>query len=77
MRTKNTTLLTWLKTATDDQITRTGTTRGYLRQIGYGNKIASAEVSAAVERETGGAVSRKALRPNDWALIWPELASVA
>ncbi|SPA44634.1 hypothetical protein CBM2629_A150436 [Cupriavidus taiwanensis] len=26
----------------------------------------------AIERATGGAVSRKDLRPNDWHLIWPE-----
>ncbi|TLP68213.1 helix-turn-helix domain-containing protein [Pseudomonas nitroreducens] len=77
MRTKQTALLAWLKTATDAQIQRTGTTRGYLRQIGYGNKIASPEVAAALERETEGSVKRQALRPEDWSRIWPELASVA
>lgn len=25
--------------------------------------------------ETGGAVSRKELRPDDWHRIWPELAA--
>ena len=29
---------------------------------------------AAIERATGGAVTRKELRPDDWRLIWPELA---
>lgn len=28
----------------------------------------------AIERATGGAVTRKDLRPNDWQDIWPELA---
>lgn len=28
----------------------------------------------AIERVTGGAVSRRELRPDDWHLIWPELA---
>lgn len=28
----------------------------------------------AIERATGGAVSRRDLRPDDWHLIWPELA---
>ncbi len=28
----------------------------------------------AIERATDGAVTRKELRPNDWPLIWPELA---
>ena len=26
----------------------------------------------AIERATGGAVTRKDLRPNDWADFWPE-----
>lgn len=28
----------------------------------------------AIEQATDGAVTRKDLRPNDWHLIWPELA---
>lgn len=28
----------------------------------------------AIEKATGGAVARKDLRPDDWHLIWPELA---
>jgi DNA-binding transcriptional regulator YdaS (Cro superfamily) len=27
-----------------------------------------------IEKETNGEVSRKDLRPDDWHLIWPELA---
>lgn len=77
MRTKHTGLLNWLKTAPDEAIARTGTTRGYLKQIAYGNKQASAEIAAAVERETNGMSTRKELRPSDWHLVWPELASVA
>lgn len=72
MRTKQMGLLSWLKTATDEAVARTGTTRGYLKQIAYGNKRASAEVAVAIERETGCA-TRKDLRPEDWRLIWPEL----
>lgn len=75
MRTKQTKLLEWLKTAPDEAVTATGTTRGYLRQIAYGNKTASAEVAAGVERVTNGSITRKDLRPDDWALIWPELAA--
>lgn len=30
---------------------------------------------AAIERATGGAVTRRDLRPDDWAQIWPELAA--
>lgn len=29
----------------------------------------------AIERATGGAVTRRDLRPDDWHLIWPELAT--
>ncbi|MGF7240667.1 MULTISPECIES: hypothetical protein [unclassified Pseudomonas] len=74
MRTKHPALLEWLKTADDDAVATTQTTRGYLRMIGYGHKTASAEMAAGIERATAGAVTRKALRPNDWNLIWPELA---
>lgn len=28
---------------------------------------------AAIERATGGAVTRRDLRPRDWWVIWPEL----
>jgi DNA-binding transcriptional regulator YdaS (Cro superfamily) len=31
------------------------------------------EHCATIERATGGAVTRKDLRPDDWARIWPEL----
>lgn len=47
------------------------------------SKMASGEKSipvphmAAIEHFTAGAVTRKELRPNDWALIWPELADAA
>lgn len=77
MRTKHESLLSWLKTSSDEEVADTGTTRAYLKQIAYGNKRASAEVAAAVERVTGGGTTRKDLRPDDWHLVWPELASVA
>lgn len=75
MRTKNTKLLAWVKNASDEAVARTGTTRGYLRQIAYGHKTSSAEVASAIERETSALVTRKDLRPDDWPLIWPELAA--
>lgn len=75
MRTKQTELLAWLKTATEQQISMTGTTSGHLRQIAYGNRKASAEVAARLESVSGGQVTRKRLRPEDWPVIWPELAA--
>lgn len=77
MRTKHTQLLEWLKGASDEVIERTGTTRGYLKQIAYGNKQASAVLAVSLERESLGVMNRKSLRPTDWSLIWPELASAA
>ena len=74
MRMKHTELLDWLKTASDSDIQKTGTTRGHLRQIAYGNRQASAEVAARLEAATNGDVTRKQLRPDDWAVIWPELS---
>ena len=77
MRTKHKALLEWLKTASDAAIARTGTTRGYLRQIAYGNKQASAVLAASLEKETAAGVTRQSLRPDDWKLIWPELTTAA
>ncbi|QJD58176.1 hypothetical protein HG264_04215 [Pseudomonas sp. gcc21] len=68
-------LLDWVKTATDEQVIATGTSRGYLRQIGYGNKAASAATAARIEVATNRLVTRQELRPNDWMVVWPELAA--
>lgn len=39
-----------------------------------GKKAVPVARCAAIERVTEGAVTRQSLRPNDWHLIWPELA---
>lgn len=39
-----------------------------------GKKSVPVPRCAAIERLTGGAVTRQELRPNDWSDIWPELA---
>ena len=53
---------------------RCGTTIGYMRKaVSTGQKI-RAETCCAIERESGALVTRKHLRPHDWADIWPELA---
>lgn len=77
MRTKHTKLLEWLKTASDAEVEKTGTTRGYLKQIAYGNKQASAMLASSLERVSNGLLTRKSLRPEDWGVIWPELQWVA
>ncbi|WP_157765863.1 transcriptional regulator [Pseudomonas putida] len=67
-------LLAWLKTADDKGVSETGTTRAYLRLIGYGQKTASAGMAVGIERATSGSVTRQMLRPDDWHRLWPELA---
>lgn len=37
--------------------------------------VPSASYCVAIERATGGAVTRRDLRPDDWQSIWPELAT--
>lgn len=41
---------------------------------GYCNRKPSPAYCVSIERATDGAVTRRDLRPNDWAQIWPELA---
>ncbi|MCK0743587.1 transcriptional regulator [Chromohalobacter nigrandesensis] len=75
MRNQNRCLLAWVKKASDDDIANTGTTRAYLKQIAYGNKIPSAEIASRIEKTTSGQVTRPELRPADWWIVWPELIS--
>lgn len=70
-------LLSWLKTADEKGVSETGTTRAYLRLIGYRQKTASAEMAVGIERATSGLVTRQMLRPDDWRRLWPELAELA
>jgi len=41
-----------------------------------GKKQVPLERCVAIERATGGEVSRRDLRPDDWQDIWPELADL-
>lgn len=50
------------------------TTVGHLRNVSYGLREASPALAMQLERKTKGAVTRRDLRPNDYHLIWPELA---
>jgi DNA-binding transcriptional regulator YdaS (Cro superfamily) len=42
-----------------------------------GKKAVPLDRCMPIERATGGVVTRKDLRPNDWQHIWPELASLS
>lgn len=54
-----------------------GTTVGYIRRACSGGLALKAQTCVLIERESGGAVSRKDLRPNDWLETWPELQGAA
>lgn len=43
-------------------------------QHGYADRLPSPVNCVAIEQATKGAVTRQDLRPDDWHLIWPELA---
>nr|CUV53891.1 conserved protein of unknown function [Ralstonia solanacearum] len=42
---------------------------------GYAGRRPDPENCVGLELATGGAVTRKAMRPDDWRAIWPELAA--
>jgi len=46
----------------------------YLYQILTRRREASPELCVLIERESASRITRKELRPADWARIWPELA---
>lgn len=50
-----------------------GTTVGYLRKAASSNQLLAVATCVLIERESRGEVSRKDLRPDDWAANWPEL----
>jgi len=52
---------------------RLGVSPSYLSQMANGKSPISPERCVDIWRETGGVVTREALRPDDWQRIWPEL----
>jgi DNA-binding transcriptional regulator YdaS (Cro superfamily) len=48
-------------------------TPAYIHQLVKGSRPIPPEKCVAIERATGGAVTRRDLRPDDWQDIWPEL----
>lgn len=53
---------------------RCGTTWPFLRNVAYGYRVAGEKLCVSIEKESIAAVTRRDLRPDDWADIWPELA---
>lgn len=71
-------LLTFIKTldkaARLDLFAKCGTTEGYVRKVACSDALLlGVAICVAIEQQTGGKVTRKDLRPDDWLLLWPEL----
>lgn len=60
--------------AQHDLAFRCGTSVGYLRKACSTGQALGPALCVSIERESGGAVSRRELRPDDWRQIWPELS---
>lgn len=50
-----------------------GISPSFAWQIKEGMRPCPVRTAVAIERATGGQVTRKDLRPNDWQDIWPEI----
>lgn len=48
--------------------------QSFISKLVDGSKGVPIERCVPIERATDGAVTRRDLRPDDWADIWPELA---
>lgn len=71
-------LRAYLKTLTPegqrDYAVASGTTIGYLRKALSTREVLREKLCAQLEVNSAGAVTRRNLRPHDWAVCWPELA---
>lgn len=56
---------------------RCKTTIGYLRKACSKRQELGAKLSVLIEEQSGGAVTRADLHPDDWFVKWPELARAA
>ena len=52
-----------------------GVVPSFVNKMASGERPIPMEHGAAIEAFTAGAVHRKAMFPNDWRRIWPELAA--
>lgn len=54
-----------------------GVTPPFVSQWITGDRAVPVRFCTIIEQATGGKVTRKDLRPDDWAQIWPELIDAA
>lgn len=57
-----------------DFAARCGTSLGYIRKAASVGHLFSPATCVRIEAESSGVITRPMLRPDDWHLIWPELA---
>lgn len=53
------------------------TSPGHLRNVAYGYRRCGPELAALVELHSQGHVTRRELCPDNWQLVWPELAATS
>ena len=54
-----------------------GAPTSYANNMVHGKKPVPIHHAAAIEKFTGGAVTRKDMFPDSWERIWPELATTS
>lgn len=59
----------------DDFAKECGSSAGHLNNVAYGYKPCGIALAVAIEQHSGGIVTRKTLRKEDWQRYWPELAT--
>lgn len=65
------------KVSGQDLAARLGVSQPVVSSWAKGRKPVPEKRCVAIERITCGAVTRRDLRPDDWADIWPELADAS
>ena len=48
---------------------------GHLNNVAYGYKPCGIALAVSIEQQSGGIVTRKVLRKDDWQRYWPELCT--
>jgi DNA-binding transcriptional regulator YdaS (Cro superfamily) len=70
-------LLAYLNSLSTEQqqafVAAVGTSTNYLRKACSIKQVLGAELCVAIEEASGGRVTRRDLRPQDFGRVWPEL----
>lgn len=61
--------------ARDEFAKRCESSDGHLTNVAYGYKPCGIALAVSIEQQSGGIVTRKVLRKDDWQRYWPELCT--